>query len=119
MPTDLDPNNQTRSDARRTYFDPYASRGNMHVITGQHVTRVLIENAATNPIVSNPTSGGNTNGNGGATGSADNSNGFGFGPQGSTPPLGGQTGSRFARRDARSSNLRITGVEVRNACLES
>lgn len=83
------------------------------------MTRVLIEDAATNPIVSNPTSGGNTNGNGGATGSADNSNGFGFGPQGSTPPLGGQTGSRSARRDARSSNLRITGVEVRNACLKS
>lgn len=90
----------------------------MHVITGQHVTRVLLENAAANPVVSNPTSGGNTNGNGGTTGSADNSNGFGFGPQGSTPPLGGQTSSRFARRDASSSNLWITGVEVRNAYME-
>lgn len=23
VPTDIDPNNQTRSDARRTYYDPY------------------------------------------------------------------------------------------------
>ena len=115
VPTDLDPNNQTRSDARRTYYDPYASRGNMHVITGQHVTRVLIENFGTNPVVTNPTSGGNINGNGATPGSADNPNGFGFGPQGSTPPLGGQTSSRFGRRDASSSHLRITGVEVRYA----
>lgn len=25
VPTDIDPNNQTRSDARRTYYDPYVS----------------------------------------------------------------------------------------------
>ena len=112
IPTDLDPNNQTRSDARRAYFDPYANRGNLHVITGQHVTRVLIQNVAANPEVSNPASGGNTNGNGAAAGSSSNANGFGFGPQGTTPPLGG---SRFVRRDANSSNLRITGVEVGNA----
>ena len=84
----------------------------MHVVTGQHVTRVLIENVSTNPVVSNPASGGNTNGNGASTGSSDNSNGFGFGPQGSTPPLGGQASPRFVHRDVSSSNLRITGVEV-------
>ena len=87
----------------------------MHIITGQHVTHVLIENIGTNPLVSNPASGGNTNGNGATPGSADNPNGFGFGPQGSTPPLSGQTSSRFGRRDASSSPLRITGVEVRIA----
>ena len=115
MPTDLDPKNQTRSDARRAYYDPNAFRGNMHVITGQHVTRVLIENVGTNPVVSNPTNGGNNNGNGGSTGSTDNSNGFGFGPQGSTPPLGGQGVPRLVRKDVGSSNLRITGVEVRGS----
>ncbi len=117
VPTDIDPNNQTRSDARRTYFDPFASRGNMHVITGQHVTRVLIENVAANPLVSNPTSEGNPNGNGGSAGSTDNSNGFGFGPQGSTPPL--STPPRFARRDVNLSSLRITGVEVSDAYFAS
>ena len=25
IPNDIDPNNQTRSDARRTYYDPYVS----------------------------------------------------------------------------------------------
>lgn len=110
VPTDLNPNNQTRSDARRTYFDPYVTRSNFHVITGQHVTRVLIEGANGNGEVDNPTSGGNDNGNGPASG---NNDGFGFGPGGSTPPLSGQTPPRFMRRqDPSSSNLRVSGVEV-------
>ena len=107
VPTDLDPNNQTRSDARRTYYDPYANRTNFHVITGQHVTRILTSGIGGNSVVSNPTSGGNENGNGPASG---NNDGFGFGPGGSTPPL---SGSRFVRRqDPGNSNLRIIGVEV-------
>ena len=110
VPTDLDPNNQTRSDARRTYYDPYVHRSNFHVITGQHVTRVLIEDIDGNPEVSNPSAGGNENGDGTANGNPD---GFGFGPSANTPPIGGQTSNRFARRqDPSSSNLRITGVEV-------
>ncbi|KAL9072987.1 MAG: hypothetical protein Q9161_003209 [Pseudevernia consocians] len=109
VPTDLDPNNQTRSDARRTYFDPYVTRSNFHVITGQHVTRVLIEGSGGNGEVDNPTSGGNDNGNGPASG---NNDGFGFGPGGSTPTLSGQTPPRFARRqDPGTSNLRVSGVE--------
>jgi len=107
VPTDLDPNNQTRSDARRTYYDPYANRPNMDVITGQHVTRLLIQGVQGNHVVTNPTTGGNQNGNGNANG---NPAGFGFGPSANTPPLGG---NRFARRaDTSSSNLRVTGVEV-------
>ncbi|KAI9731389.1 MAG: hypothetical protein M1834_005295 [Cirrosporium novae-zelandiae] len=43
-PADIDPNNQTRSDARRSYYDPYSARSNFHVITGQQVTRLLIDN---------------------------------------------------------------------------
>lgn len=110
VPTDLDPNNQTRSDARRTYFDPYVTRSNFHVITGQHVTRVLIEGTGGNGEVDNPTSGGNDNGNGPASG---NNDGFGFGPGGSTPPLSGQMPPRFVRRqDPGNSNLRVSGVEV-------
>ncbi len=110
VPTDLDPKNQTRSDARRTYYDPYVGRSNFHVITGQHVTRILTQGVSGSNVVSNPTAGGNENGNGPASG---NNDGFGFGPGGSTPPLNGTTSSRFARRqDPGTSNLRITGVEV-------
>lgn len=111
VPTDLDPNNQTRSDARRTYFDPYVSRPNFHVITGQHVTRVLIEGLGSNYEVSNPTPGGNENGNG--MNGVTSNNGFGFGPGGSTPALDNTTTARLLRRQSPStSNLRITGVEV-------
>ncbi|MCJ1456766.1 hypothetical protein MMC28_007131 [Mycoblastus sanguinarius] len=109
VPTDLEPDNQTRSDARRTYFDPYVTRSNFHVITGQHVTRILVEGVGSNSDVSNPASGGNDNGNGPSSG---NNDGFGFGPGGSTPPLSGETSSRFARRqNPGTSNLRVTGVE--------
>ena len=110
VPTDLDPNNQTRSDARRTYYDPYVTRSNFHVITGQHVTRVLVEGVANNSQVSNPTTGGNSDGNGGSSGSNE---GFGFGPGGSTPTIQGQTAPGLAKRqEPASSNLRVTGVEV-------
>lgn len=110
VPTDLDPDNQTRSDARRTYYDPYAQRPNMHVIIGQHVTRILIEGIGSNIAVTNPTAGGNQNGEGTTNG---NPNGFGFGPSADTPPLGGQTSNRFVRReDPSSASLRVTGVEV-------
>ncbi|KAI4290348.1 MAG: hypothetical protein L6R35_000385 [Caloplaca aegaea] len=110
VPTDLDPVNQTRSDARRAYFDPYVSRPNFHVITGQFVTRILIEGVGSNFEVSNPTPGGNEDGNG-MNGMASN-NGFGFGPGGTTPALDNTTDARLLRRQSPStSNLRITGVE--------
>ena len=110
VPTDIDPNNQTRSDARRTYYDPYVDRNNFHVITGQHVTRLLIDGVGSNSAVNNPTSAGNTNGNGPSTG--DNE-GFGFGPDGSTQPLSGRDYARFGRRQSPiTSNLRVSGVEV-------
>ncbi|KAG8527402.1 uncharacterized protein KY384_007554 [Bacidia gigantensis] len=115
VPTDLDPNNQTRSDARRTYFDPYVYRDNFHVITGQHVTRVLIEGVANNSQVSRPAAGGNENGEGGTTG---NNEGFGFGPEGSTPPIAEPPQSKLRRQNHASSNLRIQGVEVRPKCLD-
>ncbi|KAL8870414.1 MAG: hypothetical protein Q9174_003539 [Haloplaca sp. 1 TL-2023] len=113
VPTDLDPINQTRSDARRAYFDPYVSRPNFHVITGQHVTRVLIDGVDSNFAISNPTPGGNENGNG-MNGMASNE-GFGFGPEGSTPALNIDPDSPparlFRRQSPSTSNLRVTGVE--------
>ncbi|KAL8804805.1 MAG: hypothetical protein Q9200_005669 [Gallowayella weberi] len=110
VPTDLDPVNQTRSDARRTYFDPYVSRPNFHVITGQHVTRVLIDGVGSTYEVENPTPGGNEYGNG--MNGVTSNEGFGFGPGGSTPALENSTSDRLLRRQSPStSNLRITGVE--------
>lgn len=104
VPTDLDPNNQTRSDARRTYFDPFASRDNFHVVTGQHVTRILIENVAGSQG-SNPVTETNSDGHGPATA---NSNGFGFSPDEHQPPVD----QAKSRRDQSLPNLKILGVEV-------
>lgn len=105
-PSDLDPNNQTRSDARRTYYDPYVSRNNLYVTCSQHVTQVLIEGIAENGQAKNQSSAANGNGDGPASQSG------GLFGTGSTSPLGGHpTSSRFAKR---SGKLRVTGVEVRS-----
>jgi choline dehydrogenase len=43
IPNSINPENQTRSDARTAYYDGFINtRPNFHVATGQHVTRVLI-----------------------------------------------------------------------------
>ena len=42
--TSLDPKTQTRSDARRTYYDSVKSRSNLKLITGVQATEVLFEN---------------------------------------------------------------------------
>lgn len=76
------------------------------------MTRILIEGVGASYQVSNPTPGGNENGNG-MNGMGSNE-GFGFGPGGSTPALDNSTAPpRITRRQSpRTSNLRITGVEV-------
>jgi choline dehydrogenase len=43
LPSTIHPTNQSRSDARRAYYDPYINRTNFHVATGQQVTRILGE----------------------------------------------------------------------------
>ena len=111
-PQDIDPQNQTRCDARRAYFDPYVARDNFHVVTGQHVTRIILEGVANNTEVSNPNPGGNENGDGS---SGDGSNeGFGFGPGGSTPPPA--TGGNAKRQARMLPDLRAQGVEVSLFC---
>ncbi|KAK1640860.1 GMC oxidoreductase-domain-containing protein [Colletotrichum phormii] len=42
VPSSMSPTNQTRSDARTGYFDPAISRSNLHVVTGQTVTRLIV-----------------------------------------------------------------------------
>ena len=110
-PSDLDPNNQTRADARRSYYDPYASRPNLHVILGQQVTQILVEGVAVNSVASSPTSGDQSDG--GA--SSGNTGGLGFGPAGGPPAVPAdqsKVAPSIHRRDASSSGLRITGVQV-------
>lgn len=101
VPTDLDPHNQTRSDARRAYFDPYASRKNFHVITGQHVTRVLIDNVLGSKA-SDPKAGGNEDGEG-SDAESEGLAGFGL-------PKVTFDGQKNIRRA--NQGLKVTGVEV-------
>jgi choline dehydrogenase len=43
LPSTIHPTNQSRSDARRGYYDPYIYRSNFHVATSQHVTRIVTQ----------------------------------------------------------------------------
>ncbi|KAK5199393.1 hypothetical protein LTR47_006827 [Exophiala xenobiotica] len=43
LPLDIDPNNQTRSDARRSYYDPNIARNNFNVQPNSQVTRILFD----------------------------------------------------------------------------
>lgn len=43
VPTSLDPKTQTRSDARRTYYDSVKSRNNLKLITGVEANEVLFD----------------------------------------------------------------------------
>jgi hypothetical protein len=100
-PTDLNPTTETRADARRSYYDPNAGRPNLHVITGQHVTRLLYAGFPNTGAAQNPTTGGSQDGNGAALNNLGN---LAFGPNIVSPSS--------KKRDPSSSNLRIIGVEV-------
>ena len=54
MPLSLDPVNQTRSSARRAYYDPYTARPNLWVSTGQTVTQILFDGFSGNTNSSTP-----------------------------------------------------------------
>lgn len=43
IPTALEPKTQTRSDARRTYYDSVKSRANLKLVTGVEATEVLFD----------------------------------------------------------------------------
>lgn len=42
-PSSMSVQNQSRSDGRTAYFDPVIDRSNLHIATGQTVTRILLE----------------------------------------------------------------------------
>lgn len=41
LPMSIDPELKTRADARRTHYDPHASRDNLYISSGQFVTRLI------------------------------------------------------------------------------
>ena len=43
IPTSVEPGNQTRADARVSYYDPISTRPNLHILTDQQVTKILME----------------------------------------------------------------------------
>lgn len=43
IPNSLSPDSQTRSDARRGYYDGFINRPNLHVATGLVVIRALMD----------------------------------------------------------------------------
>lgn len=49
IPNNMDPENQTRSDARLAYFDNIINtRPNFHVATGEHVYRLILDTPKNN-----------------------------------------------------------------------
>ncbi|KAK4984995.1 hypothetical protein LTR50_006269 [Elasticomyces elasticus] len=80
LPFDIDPNNQTRSDARVSYYDPYLARPNLWVSTGQHVTRLLVADAiAGNSNTSTPSVNDSSVGQGNVSSTSMQGNLFGNG----------------------------------------
>lgn len=43
LPLDIDPDNQTRTDARRAYYDPNIQRSNFNVQPNSQVTRIIFD----------------------------------------------------------------------------
>jgi choline dehydrogenase-like flavoprotein len=41
-----DPTTATRSDARTAYYNPVANRPNLHLLTGQQVTRLITQSSS-------------------------------------------------------------------------
>lgn len=68
LPLDLDPQDEMRSSADKAYYNPYASRPNLYVSTGQYVTQILFAGATTNTDASAVTTGDNSVGQGSSPG---------------------------------------------------
>jgi choline dehydrogenase-like flavoprotein len=45
LASDIHPVNQTRSDARRTYYDPFFARKNYNILPNATATRILFEDS--------------------------------------------------------------------------
>ncbi|KAI9725227.1 MAG: hypothetical protein M1828_003408 [Chrysothrix sp. TS-e1954] len=108
LPLDISPTNQTRADARRSYYDPYAFRDNLYVSTGQYVTNLIFQQTSNCANVNNnqPHTGDSSTGQGSGAGeppTGDSSNGgTGASPLSGSPP-------KLKRQS--SDDLRVIGVQ--------
>lgn len=57
LPLDVDPSSEERCTARKAYYDPYESRPNLWVSTGQTVTQILFADRLVNAYASYPVPG--------------------------------------------------------------
>ncbi|KAK3714993.1 hypothetical protein LTR37_007483 [Vermiconidia calcicola] len=64
----IDPDNEERSTARTSYYNPYAYRHNLWISTGQLVTQIFFEGRPPNSMASAPIPGDTSNGQGGFPG---------------------------------------------------
>ncbi|KXL43916.1 GMC oxidoreductase [Acidomyces richmondensis BFW] len=60
LPLDLDPQDEMRSSADKAYYNPYVSRPNLYVSTGQYVTQILFAGTTPNTNASTVTTGDNS-----------------------------------------------------------
>jgi len=104
LASDIHPQNQTRSDARRAYYDPYISRKNYNVLPNSHVTRILFEK----PNQYSPLYGASVNG------SQDNIGNLSM-PRSYTSTRKVRHSEK--RQQGTSLPLHATGVEVRSSSL--
>ena len=105
LPLDISPKNQSRADARRSYYDPFADRQNWWVSTGRYVTQLVYEEsgcATANPHA-DPIPGDHGTGQG---------NGAGTGGSGADPAPGLAAPPPTKRQESDSPNVRVIGVEV-------
>ncbi len=68
LPMDISPGLEERSTASRAYYDPYISRPNLWVSTGQTVTQILFDGVQANPLARQPIPDDTANGQGGSPG---------------------------------------------------
>ncbi|GAB7361773.1 hypothetical protein MBLNU230_g1817t1 [Neophaeotheca triangularis] len=80
LPYNLNPLTQTRSDARRAYFDPVADRPNLSVLTEQFVTQLIFDGVAMSEDTVEPLDGSSSTGQGHASGALDGMYGLGSSP---------------------------------------
>ena len=110
LPLDINPQNQSRADARRSYYDPVAARPNLWVSTGRYVTQLVYEQsgcAVANPNAT-PIPGDHSTGQG--TGGSGVGGNVDAGLSGPPPPQKRQAPST-------SNPARVLGVEVSLAIL--
>ena len=101
LPLDISPTNQSRADARRSYYDPYSGRPNFSVSTNRYVTQLIYQGDGCANNHTDPIPGDDSTGTGSASGDGSEDGGGLNG--GGSPPL---------KRKRQTTTQRVIGVEV-------